>query len=137
MTTIPTTISKKEAHLPDTFRHIRLELAREPGNPEGRTDFGYLLWVPLNAEGKIDDVCWKDYRDHYRVLKFRPGQPNQIGHVTHSRSGWKLHYDIAGKDPDEAGFHFEDERFVPGEYVSIRDGEKHTHVYKVSTVERY
>ena len=67
----------------------------------------------------------------------RPGQPNQIGHVILSKSGWKLHYDIAGQDSDEAGFRLEDERFVPGEYISIRDGEKHTRVYKVSTVERY
>lgn len=137
MTTTSKKRSSKETHLPESFRHIRLELAREPSNPDGRADYGYLLWVPLNTQGKIDEAYWKDYRDYYRVLKFRPGQPSEIGHVIHSVSGWKLHYDIAGKDPDEAGFHLEDERFVPGEYISIRDSDKNTHVYKVSTVERY
>lgn len=134
------TASKKrplgEVHLPKCFRHIRLELAREAGSPEGRRDQGYLLWVPLDNEGKIDPSLWNEFRDYYRVLKFRPSQANEIGHVVRAKQGWRLHYDIAGNDPDEAGFHFEDERFVPGEYVSIRDGKK-LHVYKVSTVEHY
>jgi len=135
-----TAASKKrslgEVHLPRSFRHIRLELARETDSPEGRPDCGYLLWVPLDGEGKIDDSLWKEYRDYYRVLKFRPGQANEIGHVMHDEQGWRLHYDIAGETSDEAGLHFEDERFVPGEYVSIRDGRR-LHVYKVSTVEHY
>jgi len=134
------TASKKrslsEVHLPKSFRHIRLELAREAGSPEGSRDHGYLLWVPLDNDGRIDRSLWEEFRDYYRVLKFRPSQANEIGHVVHGKQGWRLRYDIAGEEPDEAGFHFEDECFVPGEYVSIRGGQK-LHVYKVSTVEHY
>lgn len=125
----------QETHLPRNFRVIRLELAREPEHPEGSRNYGYLFCVPLDGDGKIDTSCWKEFRDFYRVLKFLPSQMNEIGHLVHQPGGlWTLHYDIAGNDEDEVGFHFADEHFVPGEYISIREGKK-THVYKVSTVE--
>jgi hypothetical protein len=37
--------------------------------------------------------------------------------------------------PDEIGFHFADERFVSGEYVSINQGGK-LHTYRVASVHR-
>jgi hypothetical protein len=45
-------------------------------------------------------------------------------------SGWASHYaDV----PDEVGFHFADERFVPDEYVSINEVGK-MHTYRVVSV---
>jgi len=128
--------TKQEIHLPKSFRHIRLELAREPGHPAGDNKFGYLIWAPLDDTGKIDAGLWKEYRDYFRVVKFRPGQDKEIGHLKHKHSGWTFHYDIAGADEDESGFHLESEHFVPGEYISIREGTQ-MHVYKVITVEHY
>jgi hypothetical protein len=136
MTAISKGRSVSEIHLPKNFRHVRLELAREPGTPEGRSDAGYLLWLPLRSDGKIDAEPWKEFHDFYRVLKFRPGITNEIGHLVHRNDAWTLHYDIAGEDEDETGFHFSEERFVPGEYVSIHEG-KNMRVYKVSTVEHF
>jgi hypothetical protein len=43
-----------------------------------------------------------------------------------------FHYD-AGARPDEVGFHFAEERFIP--YVSINDGGK-LHTYRVVSVNR-
>lgn len=126
---------KEEVHLPPSFRRVWLELAREPGHPEGSANFGYLIWAPLDSQGKIDAELWKQYRDYFRVVKFRPGAPNEIGHLRHRPGGsWAFHYDIAGEEEDEPGFHFENERFLPGEYVSVREGNR-MHVYKVCTVE--
>jgi hypothetical protein len=127
----------QEIHLPSSFRRMRLELAREPGHPEGSPYFGYLIWAPLDGEGKIDADLWKQHREQFRVVKFRPGIPNEIGHLRHRRGGsWAFHYDIAGDEEDEPGFHFENERFVPGEYISVREGNG-MHVYKVCTVEHF
>jgi hypothetical protein len=129
--------AKHEIHLPLSFRRVRLELARELGHPKGSPYFGYLIWAPLDNEGKIDAALWKQHRDHFRVVKFRPGNPNETGHVRHRPGGsWAFHYDIAGDDEDEPGFHFENERFVPGEYVSVRE-KNGMHVYKVCTVEHF
>ena len=47
---------------------------------------------------------------------------------------WALRYDIRGDDTDEAGYHFQDEQFEIGEYVSIREA-KAMHTYRVVSVE--
>ncbi|WP_425994850.1 hypothetical protein [Afipia sp. DC4300-2b1] len=57
-----------------------------------------------------------------------------MGHLVH-RAGdnWAFHYDISGDHDDEVGYHFAEEKFVPGEYVSIAD-EGHTHTYRFVSV---
>jgi hypothetical protein len=129
--------TEHEVHLPVSFRRVRLELAREPEHPEGSANIGYLIWAPLDGEGKIDAGLWKQHRDHFRVVKFRPSTPNEIGHLLRRPGGsWAFHYDIAGEEEDESGLHFENEHFVPGEYISVREGNR-MHAYKVSTVEHF
>jgi hypothetical protein len=48
--------TEQEAHLPLSFRRVRLELAREPWHPEGSASFGYLIWAPLDSEGSRTHV---------------------------------------------------------------------------------
>jgi hypothetical protein len=42
------------ASLPAQFRQVRIELAREPGHPEGDTDVAYVIIAPLDADDRID-----------------------------------------------------------------------------------
>ena len=109
--------------LPRQFREIRLELAREAGHPEGSRQHGYRLIAPLDAEGRIDACLWKLHRDTCRVVRFRPDEEDEIGHLLHRGAHWAFHYDIKGKDGVEAGYRFADERFLLGEYVSIHEAE--------------
>jgi hypothetical protein len=122
--------------LPPRFRQIRLELAREPGHPEGESHIAYVIVAPLDENDKIDAETWRKHREACRVARQRPQQPDSLGHLIHRPGGsWALQYDIAGDLPDEAGYHFGDERFVQGEYVSIREeGEMHT--FRVVSVSR-
>ena len=137
MTAVARRQTRQKAHLPLSFYRIRLELAREPGHPDGSPYFGFLIWAPLDSERKIDAKHWKQHRDYFRVVKFRPGAPNEIGHLRYGPGGsWAFHYDIAGEEGDEPGFHFEDERFVPGEYVSVHEGNRMDD-FKVCAVEYY
>ena len=55
---------------------------------------------------------------------------DEHGHLVHRGGGWAFHY---ASTPDEVGFHFADERFVPDEYVSINEGGK-MHTYRVASV---
>lgn len=122
--------------LPHSFRRIRMELAREPGHPLGSSEFGYTLLAPLAADGRIDAATWDKYRDACRVVRFRPGEEDDIGHLIRKRGGsWALSYDISGDEDDEAGYRFGDERFEVGEYVSIRDDDGVMHTYRVVSVE--
>jgi hypothetical protein len=120
--------------LPRAFRRIRLELAREPGHPEGSRRFGYVFVAPLDQEGRIDAALWKAHRDHCRVVRIRPDDQD-VGHLIRQRNGdWAFHYDVDGDEPDEPGYRFGDERFVLGEYVSVRENED-MHTFRVSSVE--
>ena len=124
----------KQSGLPGNFARIRLTLAREPGHPEGSRDIGYDLVVPLTGEGRIDAELWRDHRDRYRFLRFCADRDDKAGHLVHRPGGsWAFHYDVQGNEEDARGFHFQDERFVVGEYVSIREISG-MHTYVVSSV---
>ena len=116
--------------LPVQFRQIRLELAREHGHPEGDSGFGYIIVAPLDPNDHIDQKLWREYRDACRITRLRPDQNERYGHLVHRSGGWAFSYPDT---PDDLGFHFIEERFVFGEYVSINeDGKMHT--YRVVSV---
>ncbi|MBZ0148355.1 MAG: hypothetical protein K8F62_12570 [Pseudorhodoplanes sp.] len=122
--------------LPTSFRQIRLELAREKGHPAGSATHGYTIFAPLDKDNRIDPELWHSFRDHCRVVRFRPNEDEAVGHMIRRPGGsWAFHYDIRGAEDDEPGFHLENERFEPGEYVSIREDDK-MHTFQVISVER-
>ena len=134
MKTQPQHSTPASGPLPRSFRVIRLELAREAGHPVGSRQHGYTLVAPLDAEGRIDAEVWKSHQPASRVVRFRRGEENDIGHLVRKGGGWAFHYDIQGDDPDEVGFRFAEERFVVGEYVSIREPDG-LHTFQVRSVE--
>lgn len=122
--------------LPARFRQIRLELAREPGHPDGEANIAYVIVAPLDENDRIDAEIWKKHRDACRVARQRPHQPDVLGHLIHRPGGsWAFKYDGNQSLPDEAGYHFGDERFLQGEYVSITE-EGAMHTFRVVTVSR-
>ena len=116
--------------LPAQFRQIRIALAREPGHPEGDTGFAYVIIAPLDSDGRIDPALLREHREAFRVVRLRPDKADEHGHLVHRGGGWTFHY---ANVPDEVGFHFADERFVPDEYVSINEGGT-MHTYRVVSV---
>ena len=123
------------AHLPQDFREIRLELAREKDHPAGARDFGYRFVAPLDVNGQIEPELWAKHREACRVVRFRPDEADEIGHLVRRPGGsWAFRYDISGTDDDEAGFRFNAERFVIGEYVSVKEDDE-SHTFRVVSVE--
>ena len=123
------------AHLPQDFREIRLELAREKDHPAGARDFGYRFVAPLDVNGQIEPELWAKHREVCRVVRFRPNEADEIGHLVRRPGGsWAFRYDISGTDDDEAGFRFNAERFVIGEYVSVKEDDE-SHTFRVVSVE--
>jgi len=122
------------AYLPPQFRQIRIALAREPGHPDGDDEVAYIFVAPVDTEGRIDPTLWRAHREACRVARQRPNEADQLGYLVHHPGGtWGFHYDDDANLPDEAGFHFADERFMVGEYVSISERGK-MHTYRVTTV---
>ncbi len=121
--------------LPPSFRKIRLELAREPAHPAGEATHGYDVLAPLAAAGRIDPVAWKANRAACRVRRFRRGEEDRIGRLGRKPGGsWFFDYEEGDRD-DEPGFRFGDERFVVGEYVSLREQDGKMHTFRVVSVE--
>jgi hypothetical protein len=122
------------ASLPAQFRQIRIALAREPGHPEGDDDVSYIFVVPVDPNGRIDSKLWRAHREACRVARQHPNEQDEHGHlVQQPGGGWGFHYDGEANLPDEAGYHFADERFVVGEYVSINERGK-MHTYRVTSM---
>jgi hypothetical protein len=122
------------ASLPSSFRQIRIELAREQGHPEGAHNIAYVLVAPLDGDGHIDAEIWRQHREACRVAQLRPAAATVRGHLVHRRGGsWAFEYDV--NIPDEPGYHFNEERFVPGEYVSVNEDGR-MHPFRVVSVER-
>ena len=119
---------------PRAFRVIQLELAREARHPAGDRSYGYRVIVPLDDNGRIDAELWKEHRDFCKVVRFRPDEDDEVGHLVRKGAGWAFRYDIRGEDADEVGYRLADERFLIGEYVSIREDEG-MHTFKVVSVE--
>ena len=119
--------------LPAPFRQIRIELAREPGHPEGESGVAYVIVAPLDSDGRIDAKLWRAQREACRIARLRPHKPIEHGHLVHRQGGgWAFHYDGSAL-PDDVGFHFADEHFVAGEYVSVNEAGR-MHTYRVASV---
>jgi hypothetical protein len=115
--------------------HVQLELAREPGHPQGDPAHAYHLYLPLTVEGRIDAQAWRDNQALCHVRRQRPKEEESRGRIVHGPGGrWISDYDDASPRDDEVGFRLNAERFVPGEYISIREDDGKTHVFRVVSV---
>lgn len=113
--------------MPD-FYHIRLEMAREPGHPAGASDEGYDIVAPLDADGRLDAVAWRVNPGRCYARRFSNGQTEARGRLRHEDRRWIIDLD-PGDAEDAVGYRFGEERFTPGEYVSLTlpDGDQHTY----------
>jgi hypothetical protein len=120
--------------LPSSFHRIRLELAREKGHPQGSAAIGYTLIAPLDGDGRIDANLWYQYREFCRVVRFRPEEEDDVGHLVRKQGGgFAFRYDIRGDQEEETGYHFSTDRFMLGDYVSVRE-EDGLHTFQVASV---
>jgi hypothetical protein len=110
----------------EVFRIVHLDLAREPGHPSGSIEDRYTLVLPLDEQGRIDvDYCRK-FPELCRVAHSSLEGGVHRGLVRQEADGtWVFDYGDADRTI-ETGFRLDQERFVPGEYVSIvRNGQEH------------
>jgi len=118
------------------LKTIRLNLARTKEFPQGSDRHGYRFTAPLDTDGRLDAEGWRKHRQHCRVVRFWAGEEDDVGHLIHRPGGsWGFTYDIDGDEGDESGFKLSSHRFVPGEYVSIRDDDGDLHTFVVVTVD--
>lgn len=118
------------------LRRVRLELAREPDHPEGSHRTGYEFIAPVDNDGHILVEAYHDMKERCRVRRFSETERDEVGHIVRKRGGaWGFHYDIQG-DPshDETGYRLNSHRFIPGEYVSIKEPNGDLKTFRVVSV---
>jgi hypothetical protein len=123
------------AALPKDFKEVRLELGREEEHPNGDPDRGYIMIIPLDADGRLEGDLAALHRESCRAVKFVKGRKNEHGILRRRRGGvWAIHYSTPNQaDEDEAGYRLSDHRFVAGEYVTMEEDDG-PHTYRVATV---
>lgn len=115
-------------------RHIRLELAREPGHPHGDARAGYDIVAFLDDEGRLDLAACRAEAGRCHVRRFTADVTVATGLLRHT-TGDRWILDFPGGDQEDAtGFRLGDERFVSGEYVSIIGADGAAHTYCVERV---
>jgi len=120
------------------MKKISLELARDKDFPNGSRDHGYIFVAPLDGEDRIVAEEWKTHREECLVARFWGDEEHETGHLVRKPGGaWAFHYDINGdEDDDETGYRFGDERFRPGEYVSIKEHDGITRTFKIISADK-
>jgi hypothetical protein len=116
------------------LRTVRLELARNPGFPEGSASHGYEIRVPLDEAGHIDLAQFKQHRQECRVRRFWNGERDLHGWLIHGRHGWAVSY-APGEDDDERIFRLDRHLFRLGEYVSITEPDGASHTFRVASLQ--
>jgi hypothetical protein len=121
-------MSTTTSNAPEHFHVVHLDLAREAGHPTGSARDRYTLLLPLDGEGRILEAEARRHPDHCRVSHTDEHDEIVRGLLRPAPEGaWSFDFSAAGQG-EETGFRFAQERFTPGEYVSIvRDGEEHTY----------
>jgi hypothetical protein len=102
------------------WKNIRLELARTKDFPEGSASRAYLLRLPLEDDGLIDEQSLKEAPARATVRRFWPNQPDMSGYVIRTPRGWAFSYE-PGEDDDESVFHLETHAIRPGEYLTLTE----------------
>lgn len=106
------------------WTHIRLNLARTDRYPEGSNAHGYDIVCPLDNAGHLDEATWREDKTRATVHRFWQGEPDEHGHLIHTRRRtWAFSYE-PGEDDDEMIYQLETHRLAPGDYITIsEDGE--------------
>lgn len=99
---------------------VRLELARTPEFPEGSASRAYILRVPLDASGLIDEAALVKRPAMATVRRFWPNERDQSGYLIRHGKGWAFSYAI-GDDDDEKVSHLESHPLRTGDYVTVTE----------------
>lgn len=120
-----------------TLKRIRLELARNPGFPEGSALRGYEFVAPLTPDGHIDATAWRapETRAKCRVRRFWDGEPDRDGELIHTRKReWAFSY-APGEDDDEAFAKLDRHLVKLGEYLTVREPGGDAFTFRIAGVE--
>jgi len=115
------------------WKSIRLELARTKEFPAGSASRAYLLRLPLDQDGLIDERSLRGSPALATVHRFWPNEPDLSGYVINTPRGWAFSYEI-GEDDDETVYHLESHPIRIGEYVTLTEPDGQRLPFRVASL---
>lgn len=123
---IPIYLKRAGAHSGTmNWNNIRLELACALQFPQGSPHRCYLLHVPLETDGMINENLVRVSPRRATVRRFWPSQPDLRGNVVKTADGWAFAYEPRDED-DEMLFLMDVNPLRVGESITLTepDGER-------------
>ena len=113
-----------------TWKTIRLELARTAGFPTGSPGRAYIMRLPLNAAGQIDDALLAQYPSRATARRFWASEADQFGHVERADG----HY-VLQCDSDAATFRLPAASILlPGQIVELEGPDGAPQPFRVASI---
>ena len=117
------------------WKSISLELARTEEFPEGSASRAYLLRLPLDEQGLIDEEALGRSPAMATVHRHWPNEPDLSGYVIRTPNGWAMSYEPGDAD-DETVFHLETHPIRIGEYVTLTEPDGRRLPFRVTTLKQ-
>ncbi len=117
-----------------SWNNIRLELASASLFPQGSLHRWYLLHLPLEASGLIDEEMVRAAPRCATVRRFWPSQPDLRGYVIKMPSGWAFAYD-AREEGDETVFRLDARPMRIGECIMLTEPDGGRLPFRVTDVQ--
>lgn len=115
---------RTSAHLERmTWKTVRLELARTKDFPNGSAGRAYLMRLPLDGHGVIDETEFTANPQFATVRRYWPNEADRAGYLIRRKKGWAFSYAIGDED-DEDIFHLESHPIALGEYLTITETDR-------------
>ena len=113
---------------------IRLELGSTAEHPAGSAGRAYLIRLPLDAAGTINEAALVEQPAQATVRRFWPSQPDRTGHVERAARGWLLRCN-GGANVETLAL-LEGEPIVLGEQVMITEADGARLPFRVASIRK-
>jgi hypothetical protein len=117
-------MSAADPDIPDHFQVVHLDRVREPDHQHRSAGERYTLLLPLGSDDRILEAEAHRHPGYCRVSRTDPAGGVLRGLM---RPGPNLSWRLDFGKAEETGYRFAEERFSPGQYVTVlREGDPHT-----------
>ncbi|MFD1106370.1 hypothetical protein [Sphingobium olei] len=103
-----------------TWTTIRLELARTEDFPNGSAARSYVLRLPLQPDGLINEQEYRSHPELATARRFWPNEPDRRGYLVRTSEGWVLSY-APGEEDDERIFRLDARVIRSGSYLTLTE----------------
>jgi hypothetical protein len=113
------------------WSRVRLKLARSHEFPGGSSRHGYVVMLPLDDRGRIDEAVYSAAPQLSTPHRFWEGEGDSVGQVVRRGS---QRWAFADREDDEPVPHLSEYVFREGEYLAVREANGKEHVLRIVSV---